>query len=362
VNTSPIRGSILQNLYGLKGPTTDSAFNDLLDRKINIASGIRSKASDSQNHLRDFLSAENSRDSSFPRVLSKVDSDFLGGSFARHTKNWPLDDIDIYIPLDGWNLFYMRNGQRLPYDIRSDGPISWNPLLGSRWMSGGYVSSTTLISEFARVLARHYPRETEVRPNGKCVSIRMRHGETADADGLGYDVVPCFSMKPEAANEFEFYLMPDGSGGWIRTNPKLDRDVCEILHSYHNKLYRKVVKLVKYWNEIRLGGSFSSYYIEFAICRDFWGRRTRNEATLSVSEGLASAFAALERAFASGNQESWVSEAPPIEKPTLTLSQVLTLNIAHTTSELAFLYEKSGNTTAASKEWASIFGDAFQEI
>jgi hypothetical protein len=194
------------------------------------------------------LNGERSRDSSFPRILSIVDSDFLGGSFGRHTKNWPLDDIDIFLPLDGTNLFYAENGVRLPYRVQSDGVLLWNPLCSDRWMNGQYISPSKLVSEFARVLRRHYPWETEVRAAGECVTIRMKQGETTNGEGLGYDVVPCFSMKPDASSEFEFYLMPDTAGGWMRTNPKLDTDLCDILNGYHNKIYRKVIKLVKYWN------------------------------------------------------------------------------------------------------------------
>jgi len=41
-------------------------------------------------------------------LLSREDSDFLGGSFARHTKIWPLDDIDIFFPMDGGTLVYVQ--------------------------------------------------------------------------------------------------------------------------------------------------------------------------------------------------------------------------------------------------------------
>src|SRR5713101_4166860 len=91
-------------------PSTTSVLESLLDRQINITKGIRQKASDSQQHLREFLASERKRDASFPRVLTSADSDFLGGSFARHTKTWPLDDIDVYIPLDGEYLSYLGWG------------------------------------------------------------------------------------------------------------------------------------------------------------------------------------------------------------------------------------------------------------
>jgi hypothetical protein len=305
VNSSPSFGSLLANLYGIQKSRIDSDFEDVLARKVNIAPGIRAKASDSQNHLRDFLSDERSRDAGFPRVLSSVDSDFLGGSFARHTKNWPLDDIDVYVPLDGHDLFYFQNGKQLPYVVQSDGVLFWNPLLNSRWVDGPYVSSAKVVWEFSRVLAHHY-RESDVRPNGNCVSVRMKQGASATTEGLGYDVVPCFSLKPQATNEFEFYLIPDGDGGWIRTNPRLDTDLCEILQKFHNKVYRKVVKLVKFWNEVRLAGKFSSYYIEFAICREFWSRKTKAQPVSSITEGLTGGVEGLERAFLAGDQTSWI--------------------------------------------------------
>lgn len=358
MNSSPSLASLLANLYGIQKPTIDSDFEDLLSRKINIAAGIRSKASDSQNHLRDFLSEERSRDTSFPRVLSRVDCDFLGGSFARHTKNWPLDDIDVYVPLDGHSLFYYQNGMQLPYVVQSDGGLLWNPVLCDRWANGQYVSSTKVVWEFARVLGRHY-QESDVCANGNCVSVRMKHGKSDNNEGLGYDVVPCFSLKPRTTSEFEFYLIPDGIGGWVRTNPRLDTDLCEILQAYHNKVYRKVVKLIKFWNERSLNGKFSSYYIEFAICREFWRRKMKEERVSTVTEGLAAGFEAVGRAFQAGDQTGWVEGAPAIQKPVLTPYQITVLSLARTSSRLAWINERLGKDADARKQWASVFGDVF---
>jgi hypothetical protein len=137
--------------------STTSALDDLLDRQINIKRGIREKASDndSQQHLREFLTTERKRDLTFPRVLASADRDFLGGSFARHTKIWPVDDIDVYIPLDGEYLLYLSWGQRLPYTVLGDGVVYSNPLLLNRWTQLQYVSSALLVREFADPLRRH---------------------------------------------------------------------------------------------------------------------------------------------------------------------------------------------------------------
>lgn len=105
---------ILQFLSEYRPKSVSQSFGDLLTNSINIREGIRTIASTSQQNLREFLQGECERDSSFPPVLRTVDNDFLGGSFARHTKNRPLDDIDIYLPLDGANLFYYEHGVICP--------------------------------------------------------------------------------------------------------------------------------------------------------------------------------------------------------------------------------------------------------
>jgi len=360
MNPESAWGSLTHSLLRIQDPRSlDSMLNDLLERRVNLSSGIRSTASDSHNHLREFLSAESSRDAGFPRVLSKAGSDFLGGSFARHTKIWPLDDIDIYVPLDGGSLFYfdMQTGQRLPYTVQSDGGLFRNPLCSDRWMDWGYISSIKLISEFRRVLARRYSTGTRVRKDGTCVSIQMAQGESRNADGLGYDVVPCFCLRPDAPNELEFYLIPDGAGGWARTNPKLDNDLCGILHAFHNRTYRKVVKLAKYWNTAQLDSAFSSYYIELAISRDFWNRRAVGQSISSVAEGLAAAFDTLEPTYLAGDQKSWIPGAPPIRPPALSLKQAGGLKLARAVSGLAWKSAQSGRLDDARRNWSVLFGE-----
>lgn len=358
MNRGPAWGSLLHSLHGIQEVRIDSAFEDLLSSKINIPLGHRSKARDSQKHLREFLSKERDRDASFPQVLSRVDSDFLGGSFARHTKNWPLDDIDVYVPLEGQGLFYYQNGVQLPYVVQSDVGRLWNPLLGSRWANASYVSSAKVVWEFAAVLGRHY-QDSDVRANGACVSVRLKHGKSVNNEGLGYDVVPCFYLKPQNTGDSDFYLIPDGSGGWIRTNPRLDTTICEILQTFHNKVYRKVVKLLKFWNENFLNHKFSSYYIEFAVCREFFRRKMKEERVATITEGLAGAFEALSRAFQAGHQKSWVEGAPAIQKPVLSPYETSVLSWAEATSGLAWTYERFGRISEARKQWAAIFGDEF---
>lgn len=355
MNSTTPRGVLLATS---SAPKVATALDGLLDRQINIPKGIRAKASDSQQHLRSFLATERARDTTFPRVLSSADKDFLGGSFARHTKTWPLDDIDVYIPLDGEYLVYVSRGQLLPYTVLGDGVLYSNPILLNRWTQFQYVSSVLLIKEFADVLRRHYPGETQVTANGECVSVRLSYGQTDDADGLGYDVVPCFSLKPDDPSEIAFYLMPDGNNGWIRTNPRIDSEVAEGLQEFHQGLYRKVVKLVKYWNAMQMDGAFASYYIEFALSRQFLQLRAQNSSITTLCEGLAVAFEALQQAYVIGNQTSWIVGAPPIAAPVLDISETTCLNLAALNCKLVRSYEFVGDHANAIKELSGLFGES----
>lgn len=333
--------------------TVAGAFDQFLDAQINIPKGTRSRASTSQNHLRDFLIAEADRDATFPRVLREADSDFLGGSFARHSRIWPLDDIDVYFPIDGHSLVYTRYGIRLPYTVLSDGVLERNPLLdeSGRWLKDGYISSAKLISGFEKVLARHYPTETRVRRAGEAVRVQLTE--------LGFDVVPCFSLHPDNASESPFYVIPDGNNGWIHTNPRIDNEVSLQLQRNNNAVFRRAVKLVKWWKENRFAGSLPSYYIELAIMRGFLSKNQWGEYIESVSDATALAFESVRDACGDGNLQSWINSAPAVERGDLSAGEIDFVDTVAQVARDAVAYEQGGNTEEAIKRWRAIFGPDF---
>lgn len=339
--------------------TVNSVLETLLDNEINIPKGIRSQASTSHKHLRDFLSNEKDRDDSFPRVLLIEDNDFLGGSFARHTKTWPLDDIDIYFPLDGNSLIYSEWGTVQPYTVVTDGYLSENPLLYPRWMNGQSISSEKLISEFAKVLNRHYPKQTKIKPNGQAVTIRMTYGETESGDGLGFDIVPCFSMRPYSSSDYPFYLMSNGNDGWIRTNPRIDTELSQKLHADNNKTYRKVVKLLKYWNKKKLNGRINSYYIELATAKIYLEKNNNNEFVNRTSFGVTLGFWAVENALRKGNQESFIPRAPAVVPGNLQALDNVSISICSSKANEAWESEKAGKEREAITKWKEVFDADF---
>ena len=330
-------------------------FEDLLTNAINIPDGIRGIASVSHQGLRDFIRTECERDSAFPAVLT--DADFLGGSFARHTKVRPLDDIDIYIPLDGAGLFYYMHGNILPYTLANNGKLG-NSLLTPRWANGQWVSSSKLVAGFASVLRRRFP-QTEIKPNEQAVSVQMKYGESSASNGLGFDVVPCFSLKPNSGDERPFYLIPDGVGGWMRTNPLVDASVADILQQNHNKNFRKIVKLLKYWNSEQLDGKLDSYFVELAIARTLWDKAVKSEQVNTLSYGVALAFWAVQQAALRGAQDSWITDAPKVYPGNLLAGDFVLLRSATDGACAAWEEEKAARMATAVQKWRRVFGDRF---
>src|SRR5690242_548687 len=80
-------------------------FENLLARYGNVSLPQISQASKSQTYIRDLLVNKSRSDASFPRF---IEGDFLSGSYARGTKIFPLDDVDIMMVLDGRGLFAIR--------------------------------------------------------------------------------------------------------------------------------------------------------------------------------------------------------------------------------------------------------------
>jgi hypothetical protein len=150
--------------------------------------------------------------------------------------------------------------------------------------------------------------------------------------------------------------MPDGCGGWIRTNPRADAVVADILQDNHNHLFRKVVKLLKYWNTEQLGGTLSSYFVELSVARVYVQRA---EPVPTLSYGVALAFWAVQQAVTQGVQSSWVANAPSVFPGCLSNAHLILLKSDVDLACAAWEDEKARNIVSAAAKWKRVFGDKF---
>jgi hypothetical protein len=343
--------------------TPSSILQGILTDHVSIPKRMREMVSTSQQNMRTFLDEKYNEDPTFPRILDSKDTHFMGGSFDRHTKPRPLDDIDLYFPLDGQGYYYLSNGLRLPYTVLSDNKFESNPLANHRWshgaLSGTTISSTKLIRGFSEVLKKRFPR-TEIKSNGQAVSVYMTHGESDSSDGLTYDIVPCFSLKPDNTIEPHVYLIPDGKDDWIRTNPRLDKAIADRLHATNNKTFWGAVRLIKYWNAQYINKALVSYYIELAVARGFEERNSYGTVIPSLSMATAIGFLHLQQALNLGAQPSRLPQAPAIAPGTLSDTQANKLREAVGRAVEAGINEEKGNINAATDNWRAVFPNETQ--
>jgi hypothetical protein len=320
---------------------------NLLTKHINFATGTVQQASRSQNYVRDVLLNRRETDVDFPWL---VDGDFLSGSYARGTKIYPLDDIDILMILDGEGFFAWKGGVRLDAVVRGGGTPG-TPV-GRLTNEYGGISSARVLEAFREVLGETYPA-SEIRKDGQAVNVWL------DSYGLGLDVVPAFHIVPRDGGR-ELYYIPQGAGStqWISTNPKIDARISEQLHAKHGRLLKSIVKLLKYWNTEVNAARLRPYHLEVVIWRTF----DNHPGVISLEQGIRHFFDTAEGYIAgeckdiTGVGEKNVDHDLDFSSRQATLASIRDCKAALT---LASIQSALGMHDDAVKNWRKVFGSNF---
>ncbi len=230
--------------------TVHASLESLLEKHLTLTIPQITQGSKSHTYIRDLLANKSTQDSTFPRL---VDGDFLSGSYARGTKIYPLDDIDVMMVIDGTGLRAIHQGQILDAEVRgsrkTNNPImqylGWDQLLGSR----------TVVELFHGALKQSHPN-SKIKDSGQAVNVTL-------ANGLGIDIVPSFHIVPSDGSQ-DFYYIPLGRGsdGWLVTNPKLDAQIAATYDEKFNGKFTGLVRLIKHWNRYFAADLLQSYHLE----------------------------------------------------------------------------------------------------
>lgn len=217
--------------------------------------------------------ARASRDAMFNRINGLDDffplykaAHMQFGSFARKTKIRPLDDIDLIICLSGGDFEvcegYSWSDVRLKLKNMQSVFKSFcdstnaNPFTG---YGTYYLNSNKIKNQFKRALERlHDCRNAELHSNQEAVTLQF------SSYNWNFDIVPAFHVEATLYNE-EYYLIPNGSGGWKKTNPKKDRDNVSNVNVATGGEALKLIRLAKYWNSRPTMVSMSSYTLETMV-------------------------------------------------------------------------------------------------
>lgn len=244
--------------------TVNEGFEYFINEVINLDRTVVKQARDSRDNLltniRDF-----DGDDDFFSLYSEVNVQF--GSFARGTKLRPLDDIDLMICLSAKGCTYDAS---LGWDkVRMYAKTEDVCLLTCA--EAGIINSTKIINRVINKLKSlpDYCR-SDLHKNKQAAVLNLISKEWS------FDIVPCFYTKPEVDGR-QYYLIPNGDGDWMKTDPIRDRDViCKENERFEKKL-TLLIRMMKKWNKIKKIKTLPSYVMETLIVNQYKDVETINK-------------------------------------------------------------------------------------
>lgn len=184
--------------------TTTEAFRKFKSR-LELNEREQKNASKRQQEVREVLEGN-----------FEIKNSFLTGSYARHTKTKPLEDIDIFFVLGGDDA----------ESYRSKAP-------------------SAIVNAFYSVLADHYGIEAVKKQRR---SVNVDFGVVVDAeDNTDYRILSIDAVP--ATEEHDHYEIPDTRDQiWMATNPKDHAELAVEAHRKYSKEWKGLVRMLKYWN------------------------------------------------------------------------------------------------------------------
>jgi hypothetical protein len=307
----------------------------------------------SRDYLHTQLSALSNKDNDFP-ILTHEFVSF--GSFARRTKKRPLDDIDFLMILESSGTEVENSitpyTRRLKLKSTTTSLARYADPAASSWNPDRYINSTRILNAVKRGLMSV--------PNYDSADARKSYAATVlklKTYPWTFDIVPAVTVAPYGESIPRLYLIPDGSGNWLETDPRVDQKNATECNQRHVNDYLRVVRLLKYWHKRPTHPSLESYHFE-TIC---W--QVFRSATLipDCPRGVADFFL---------HAPSHVSQPcydPKGLGPRLDLNLsnddrrkiIDALSIANMQANRALSAASIGDDRTAIGHWRSIFGDKF---
>ena len=258
--------------------TTAQAFDRFRQDLVDLNRDKVKKARQSRVYLQDQLVTMAKDYPDFPRITG----DFMPfGSFARRTKVRPLDDIDMLVMLNGQDA-QVQQSYWDTYICLVKITTDFSPL--EPYIDEyGYVNSTKILNQFKSGLKRvsNYEK-SEIKRTGVAVVLNLKSYEWA------FDVVPALPVE-DGAGSILYYLIPNGRGNWMRTNPRTDQDFITEANKNQNGYLLPLIRLIKYWNaKSRAAPKLMSYHLETLLINAF--RYGSPEVSSSIRWSVPDAF------------------------------------------------------------------------
>lgn len=257
--------------------TIQSALKQMIEENVNMPSDRVTKARASRDWLLERI--ENFEKNTQHLYFCK-NFNLHFGSFSRRTKVRPIDDIDIMIGLNGHLLYWYENIYDykncliyLKPDVQTSG--LWKDCLNE----DDSLNSTKLLNKFKNALVNisHY-ESANIHRRQQAITLKLSSYE------WNFDLVPCFHTTSGV------YLIPNGKGGWMKTNPEKDQELVTSINQKHNGKFLELVRLVKYWNSKafdRKANIESSYLLEVMLANYYSSRENVYDIEYEFEKSLS---------------------------------------------------------------------------
>ena len=190
------------------------------------------------------------------RLYNDVDTPY--GSFARRTKIRELDDIDLIVGVNAVGSIYSQSGDSISIYVDDETRLRELCFDGTN-----SLDSRKVINRFIKYL-------NEVPQYSKAESGRNGSAAVLNLSSYtwSFDVVPGFFTNPELDGR-TYYLIPNGNGYWMKTDPRIDQARVTAINQQHTGNVLNVVRILKYWQRRPTMPAARSYLFE-CILLDYY--------------------------------------------------------------------------------------------
>lgn len=240
--------------------TVIEAFNKFMADTVNLDPDQTKKARGSREWLVGQIETFPNNDVKFPSIYSEKNIFF--GSFSRRTKKRPLDDIDIMICLKADGCTYNELADKIEISVPDtatrykDYVNEGTSILNSRKVINAFITKLSGVPQY---------KKAEIKRNLEAATLNLESYDWV------FDIVPCF-FTTEDAFKRTYYIIPDGSGNWKKTDPRIDSDRLSKLNVANEGNLLNVIRAIKYWNTRPTMPTMGSYLLENMILDYYEGQ------------------------------------------------------------------------------------------
>lgn len=237
--------------------TVNTSFQTFRANFVDLDVGDVAKARTSRDALKNQLALLPQKVAGFPSLYGGC-LDF--GSFARRTRVRPLNDIDMLLLLNGRNtesVYFSDYTYRLRINDQSS-------ILMQYTNNDQYINSTKILNKLKSSLSFvSYYRKADIKRTGVAVVLDLSSYPWV------FDVVPAFPIR-DGMGGISHYLIPNGTGNWMKTDPRKDQSAITAANQLHNGNLLSLMRIMKYWNSHYYAiPTLPSYYFETMLISAF---------------------------------------------------------------------------------------------